>query len=283
MSRLGHLLRLPCRSMTRRPACLFHWRPRAGINFGDALSIDLVSQLLAHEHGGRNVPTCAKWSCRRRLLAVGSILHDSRRGDVVWGSGINGKMSSRDQDFSGVDFRAVRGPLTREMVLRSGAECPDILGDPALLLPRLFPEFRRAPTSGHGEKLTFIPNINDAAFLDPRDIQAQGAEWVVPTRPWREIAATICASTFVVGSSLHALVLSDAFGVPCRPCASLFEAPFKYEDHLLATDRGDCRIARNLREALQLGPLPTPVIDLQPLLEAFPWDLFRAGIDGAET
>lgn len=269
-------LGLACQAMPTREACLFHWRPRKGVNFGDELSIDLVSRMLASDPDGPiPPPACRTWGCRRRLFAVGSILHDARAGDVVWGSGINGKIGSRNYDFSGIDFRAVRGPLTRRMVGRFGGDCPTVFGDPALLLPRLFPELAEQPIVSGERRVTYIPNINDMALLDPRAIQEQGAELMPPTAPWSEIVRKIRVSSLVVGSSLHALVLSDAFGVPCRPCVSLFEAPFKYQDHLLATGRDGTGLARDLAEALQLGPLPPPVIDLEPLLQAFPWDLFR--------
>ena len=49
----------------------------------------------------------------RRLLAVGSILHLARDNDVVWGSGVHGKIVVRRHQFKQLDAREVRGPLTR--------------------------------------------------------------------------------------------------------------------------------------------------------------------------
>ena len=282
-SRLRRLWVRWCGALPGRGPCLYHWRPRQGKNFGDELSFHFVLRLVQRALGPAfSLPRCAGLACRRRrLLAVGSILHESRPGDVVWGSGINGKVGSRGYDFSGIDFRAVRGPLTRELVVRNGGACPAVYGDPALLLPRLFPELvdeAQDADAGPGTgRPVYLPNLNDAALTDRRDIQALGFDLVEPTSPWTDVARAIRSAPLVVGSSLHGIVLADALGRACRPTLSLFEAPLKFEDYFLSTGRDHVNYPRTLREALDLGPLPEPVIDLDSLLEAFPLDIFSGG------
>src|SRR5262245_34695642 len=67
---------------------LFYWRSPQGVNFGDYLSSVIVSKMAADAgcflDEERPVPV--------RLLGIGSILHFARDGDVVWGSGVNGKI-----------------------------------------------------------------------------------------------------------------------------------------------------------------------------------------------
>lgn len=220
-------------------------------------------------------PSCRQRLCfTRRVLAVGSILHECRSGDVVWGSGVNGKISFGGYDFTGVDFRAVRGPLTRKIVLEHGGNCPPVYGDPGLLVAKIFSELSSVSVSRKDQKITFIPNLNDALVFDQRSVDAMNVNYVSPSSDWKVIVNEIRSSSFVVASSLHGIVLSDAFNIPCRPLMSLFEAPFKFEDYFLSTGRQQVCFARSIRDAIDQGPIPGATIDLDPLLRAFPSDVF---------
>lgn len=210
---------------------------------------------------------------------MGSILHQSQAGDVVWGSGINGKVASRHYDFRGVDVRAVRGPMTRELINRHGGRCPEVYGDPGLLVATLYPDLGAPSPDSQGQGgVCVIPNLNDNALYGERLVDGHAAtRYVSPLQDWRQVVREIRAASLVVASSLHGIILSDAYGVPCRPMLSLFEAPFKFEDYFHATGRTQVGYARSLNEALDMGPLPPARLDLQPLIDAFPADLFQVG------
>src|SRR5690349_3382462 len=63
---------------------LVYWRSPSGVNFGDYLSSVIVTKIAA-DAGlflDEERPSPA------RLLAIGSILHFARNGDIVWGSGV---------------------------------------------------------------------------------------------------------------------------------------------------------------------------------------------------
>ena len=257
--------------------CLYYWKPVFGSNFGDELSLDIVSALL-RKVGSSNPASIRRCDDRRRtghrLFAVGSILHQCRPGDTVWGSGINGKMSTSGYDFDGVDIRAVRGPLTRRMIINKGGDCPEVYGDPGLLIPRLFPELSQPTTSPLDIDVSVILNVNDLALISEDSGHAPPANLISPNMSWRRVATEIRRSKFVVSSSLHGIILADAFGVPCRPLIGLFESLFKFQDYFLSTARDGVAYARSVDEALRLGAIPPPSIDLEGLLDAFPIDIW---------
>ena len=115
---------------------LFWWGSPNATNFGDYLS-KVVVERLAHV---RLPDAPASLSSNRRLLlAVGSIIHFARDGDVVWGSGFRESPLREDRRYRTLDVRAVRGPISRDDLLQMGIACPEVYGDPALLLPRLCP------------------------------------------------------------------------------------------------------------------------------------------------
>ena len=83
---------------------LVRWRKEPNIeNFGDKLS-DVVVQSMLHRSGYFLDDVVLQ---PKRLLAIGSILHFAENRDVIWGSGVNGKVNSNFQNVR-LDVRAVR-------------------------------------------------------------------------------------------------------------------------------------------------------------------------------
>lgn len=260
--------------------CLYAWTPSQYTNFGDELGPAIVNRYIERNAAHTSPPPRCKGKrigprAERKLLSVGSVVGIAQAGDIVWGSGINGKSSSLNYDFRKIDFRAVRGPLTRQLILENGGECPPIFGDPALLIPSLFPEFRPRTARDNQGPITFIANLNDEA-LKARLPRADNTPFErLPTHAaWETVVERIIASRFVIASSLHGIILADAFAVPCRPYQSLFEPLFKFEDYFLATGRSATQFARSIDEALDMGPIPAIQYDPAPLIGAFPIDQF---------
>lgn len=69
-----------------------------------------------------------------QAISTGSIIKKARPGTIVLGSGIIGLKNNCDPS---ADYRFVRGPITRQHIINSGGHCPEIYGDPAMLLPLL--------------------------------------------------------------------------------------------------------------------------------------------------
>lgn len=202
-----------------------------------------------------------------RLLSVGSVLHFARNGDVIWGTGLNGKIKPSRHDFMRLDVRAVRGPITRDFLVSRSIKVPQIYGDPALLLPEIMPELHGwvgEPT----RDVAVVPNFND--YPDWR--HSRGV--LNPRGPLRECLETIARSRLVVGSSLHAIVVAESLGIPARAIRSQVEQETKYADYYLGTGRSDFSIATSVEEAIKLGGEQPPNWPPEPLRESFPYDLW---------
>lgn len=252
---------------------LFHWNPRRRVsrflparitrpvdNFGDLLGPMVVNELLR-----RSDLTAAVADAR--LLSIGSVLHFARNGDVVWGSGVNGKSLGAPVGARRLDVRAVRGPRTRAVLQEHGIDAPAVYGDPGLLVGQLWPR-RTFLRPGPRIPVTVVPNLHDApsqrsvpGFLDPRsDV------WQVLTR--------IANSELVVGSSLHGVIVAESFGVPARLVRPGAEPLFKYEDYYAGTGRAAFAPAGSVAAAIDAGGEPPAVVD-PALAAAFPRDLWR--------
>lgn len=254
-----------------------HWNPKRPVlrgvlgriiplrkrvnNFGDLLGPEIVRRLAS-----KSVSEAAWDKATGRLLAVGSILALARDNDIAWGIGANGKSLGKAYQISSVSFRAVRGPLTRDFVSNHGAYCPEIYGDPGLLVSMLWSE---EELLGDASEITIVPNLNDYPIFDLRDPRV-----LRPTAPLQECLSRIRNSSLVIGSSLHAIVVAESFGIPARLISSSVEPDFKYMDYYLGTGRGGFNAARSVNHAIALGGEPPPNWDPTRLIAAFPYDIF---------
>lgn len=228
-------------------------------NFGDLLGPLLFKAVAAAE--GLGTP-------RRRadVFTVGSVLHFARGGEVIWGSGWNGKVSSTPA--RGMNTLAVRGPLTAELLRSHGVEVPPVFGDPAILLPSLFPR-QALPLPQAPGRVLMVPNLNDSVP------DVRGAEYLSPVGDPLTIVAEIAAADFIVTSSLHAFIVAEAYGVPVQLVVSEHEPLFKYADYVEGTGRQFSGAFSTFGGALAAGAGPRARLDGSALLAAFPRCLWQ--------
>lgn len=239
---------------------MFWWHAGEGANFGDDLAHVIVERILGYPIHYRDLNSQAKI-----LLSTGSVLHFARDGDVIWGSGFreNPLLENR---FHQLDVRAVRGPQTRNFLLEMGIDCPEIFGDPAILMGLLFPEFQREePIYDY----IIIPNIGEVkCFAAYKNV-------VLPTSPWQEIVKKMLKSRLVISSSLHGIIVAESLGIPARLLKMTWLEPLlKYQDYYESTGRPHFQYATSVQGALQMGGEMPGFIDPKPLLDSFPWDYF---------
>ncbi len=248
---------------------LYWWDPVDGsINVGDYLSKVIVAKILE----SRGTRIADKTSKKNRLLAIGSILHYANTDDCIWGTGRNGNISEGHYKFTSLDVRAVRGPLTRDYLLKRGIACPDRFGDPALLAPWLFPRQLFEGTAPHRDYIV-IPHF----LTDLSKLRLDSQHLCMPMLMPAEFIRRIVNSSLVISSSLHGLILAEAYGVP-----TVFlnvwhtENILKYEDYYLGTGRKNCSSVSSIEEALAVERASPPDFTQiqRSLLDAFPFDLW---------
>lgn len=196
-------------------------------NYGDLLSKYLVEKI-----SGKTVrwvqPRKMPWYSKNKsnYLAAGSIIHHANKHSIVWGSGI----IDQQQEIASADFKAVRGPETRNFLIEKGYNCPNVFGDPAILLPIFFkPAFRKR------FKLGIIPHYNDLEQVrnDYRDI-SDSRIIDIRTDDIEKTSLEILECENIVSSSLHGVIVAQSYGIPAV-CVKFSERVFgngiKYKDY----------------------------------------------------
>jgi len=170
-------------------------------NFGDALNPYLYEKIT-----GRASVNVEANSTDPHLMMIGSILNHANKNAIVWGCGL-ARLS--DPVDPACDIRSVRGPISRQIAIDRGAKCPDVYGDPALLLPRFYPG-----TSTNENMLGVIPHVVDYAACRDSFSRYDGVKIIDLTQPIETVLDELLTCANVISSSLHGLIVADAYGIP---------------------------------------------------------------------
>jgi len=189
---------------------LFYWSSRVfenktKENYGDILSAFIVSKLSGREVVFYNAPASRKKLLKKNyLMAIGSILQYATARATVWGSGI---ISQTDTPGAS-HYCAVRGPLSRKRILELGHSCPEVYGDPALLLPHIY-----APEVPKKNALGIVPH-----YVDYEKVNATYGKSLpvidLITDDFLKTTNEILSCKAIISSSLHGLIVAHAYGIP---------------------------------------------------------------------
>jgi hypothetical protein len=186
---------------------LMWWCNTAPPNFGD-----LIGPLIFRARRGvepKLAPLYMRPNRAPVLLGAGSILDVLRVDDiaVVWGTG----MMWASADFAAPrEIHAVRGPLTAARCRDQGYACPDIYGDPGIVLPH-FLESR----SGSDHAVGILAHYVDQRAARQQFPEVDGVRHIDVTRPVDAVVNDIQVCELLVSSSLHGVIVSHAFGRRC--------------------------------------------------------------------
>lgn len=137
-------------------------------------------------------------------ICVGSIARLAKRGIRVLGSGI---ISTKEILDPSATWIWARGPYTRNRVIELGGTCPEIYGDPALLLPRLF-----AGAARKTHNIGIVPHHVDYDFVKAHYPNYKVINLV--SSDIEQVITEITECEKIISSSLHGIITANAYGIP---------------------------------------------------------------------
>jgi pyruvyltransferase len=180
------------------------------INFGDMLSPYILEKMsgkqCVYQEQTKDITT---------IMAIGSILGTDVSNSVIWGNGFAWKYNETEVVTKPLDICAVRGKLTRTKLIENGIDCPEVYGDPALLLPKFY-----LPKIKKKYKLGIIPHIVDYddvckhyEGILPEDVTIIDLRLLITDNTIESVIEKILECKKTISGSLHGLIVSNAYGV----------------------------------------------------------------------
>lgn len=194
---------------------LYWWRGEGATDSGKQNFGDYLSPLIVEMVSGRPVAYAEPKDAE--MIAIGSILSRERKAKGllfkrslhIWGAGTD----RADRSFSGHHYyHAVRGTKTREQIRVK--DCQAALGDPGLLSDRWW---SGRPVPDKKYRVGWIPHFVDQQNPDIQSLAGLPNTTIIDVFDSVEnVMRQIQQCDFIASSSMHGLILADAFGIPNR-------------------------------------------------------------------
>ena len=254
-------------------------------NWGDDINYFFIKEI---SQKSMLIYSCVSFAMRfkfKNYLVIGSTIDMCTTNNTeVWGAGIID--GSKPLKIKPSKVHAVRGPMTRDKLLQEGVDCPEIYGDPALLLPLHYkPKFVKEYRIGwvpHRSNLDAVEHfkidgipldqINDMIVIDLSNYDN-----------WTDVIDLIVSCDKIISSSLHGLIVAEAYGVPnlwVEFGMPLIGGHFKFHDFFqsIGVDRAepysisDSNIESN-ELYHKLATWTKGELNLQPLINSAPFPI----------
>jgi pyruvyltransferase len=225
------------------------WRGIRHRNWGDDLNYYFIRQLTGRPVVMYHNFKLAKWLHLKNYLCIGTLLDAVKYANaqtIVWGSGVSGQ----ERTFvTPKNILAVRGKKTKEFCDRYGVYCPEVYGDPALLLPLVYKASPPALPNREGAskkyRLGIIPHVVDQQHPVIREIKEKYADEILVIDlarydKWTDVIDQICSCERILSSSLHGLIVSDVYQIPncwIELTGNISGGHFKYYDYASSVNR----------------------------------------------
>ena len=254
-------------------------------NWGDDINYYFLREIIQRPVLVYNRISLANRLKLKNYLVIGSTIDMlCKKNTEVWGAGIidqQKKLKVRPRKV-----HAVRGPLTRKKLLDNGVDCPEIYGDPALLISSYYrPKLKKKYIYG------FIPHRSNLELIDKitvDNIELSQREDILVIdlsdyNNWKDIIDSICKCENILSASLHGLIMAEAYKIPnlwIEFGKPLIGGHFKFHDFFLSIDKDrispytivDYELTSEgiRKELLSWEP---GNINLQPLIDSAPFPI----------
>lgn len=241
-------------------------------NWGDDINYWFLKDVIMQPFRLYNESPIAFRKSDDNFLVIGSTLNLlTKPSSIIWGAGcISDKIK-----LPAIPKKvlAVRGPLTKKFLDNQGIECPEVYGDPALLLP-----FHYRPSNSHKKyDVGLIQHVSENKIEIPGCHNISMRDY----KRWTDVIDEICSCEVIASSSLHGLIVAEAYGIPNVWIESkeLLGGEFKFHDFFLSigSDRGmpyDIEKIKSYKDLIDLSlEAVAPTFDLKPLLNTCPFEL----------
>jgi len=277
-----------------------------GANFGDELGPAIVKRILQRKYPKCSVEEVRVMNLNKRvdfnhsgsicLFTVGSVFFLTRDNDHFWGTG-NGDVSAKFcKMYKNMTYYSVRGPKTAEVItkrcdlekinrpLLGSSLVPaefgfDAAGDPGFLVPFIYPEYKYDATNASLDHC-IIPHYFDRNKKFLKTIPKQ--QVLTVQQSWQSMVQKMLQCKFVISSSLHGVILAEAFGIPAGWLIQGSRVgTFKFKDYFSSFGTGRTwNASTSLADALQAGPPPILPLEVREayadrIMKTFPYHLFH--------
>jgi pyruvyltransferase len=247
-------------------------------NWGDDLNYFFIKEIVKQKWLPYAEAPITRYFHKKNYVIIGSIIDMVMTPkSIVWGAGL---ITANPRNIvRPLKIHAVRGPKTREILLKNGINCPAIYGDPALLLPFYY----QPKDKSKKFKLGFIPHyshINQFLTLYSHNPNI----CVIKVRnyyEWHSFIDKICQCEYIASTSLHGLIISEAYGIPnvwLKMESGELSNTFKFEDFYASINKTPDGLIFNsfltLDEIINTcKKWKKGMLDLTPLIKACPFKL----------
>nr|QBK89378.1 MAG: polysaccharide pyruvyl transferase [Mimivirus LCMiAC02] len=199
-------------------------------NFGDLITPYFLEKFCKKEDFKYNFKNYNE----PKIISCGSIMKLCNNKTIVYGSGIR----DIDQNINKGIIKIVRGPLTKKRLLKIGCYCPPIYGDPGLLLPLYYnPKIKKKYKLGIIPHYIHYDKINEIYKNEESIIIIN-----LINKNIEEVINQILSCECTISSSLHGLIVSDAYNIPNKWIQfdnKIYGDNTKYYDYFLSVKRKD--------------------------------------------
>lgn len=254
-------------------------------NWGDDINFYFLREIIKRPILMYNRISLANRLKLKNYLVIGSTIDMiCKKNTEVWGAGIIN--DNKPLRIKPRKVHAVRGPLTRKKLLEQGVECPEVYGDPALLISHHY-----TPNVSKKYRFGFIPHrsnlesVDDFKF-DDVPLSDRNDVLVIDLSKydrWTDIVDQICSCENILSASLHGLILAETYAIPnlwVEFGKPLIGGHFKFHDFFLSMgiDRKAPYVIKDYNLAIKdvqkgLSSWQQGYIDLQPLINSVPFPI----------